>query len=70
MSLLAAVLWVLATVFGHLASRVMSPGDARWMQLGVQDAIAGASVLVSLALFAYTRRSQRDPRLILDLGLG
>src|SRR3981081_845253 len=70
MSLLAAVLWVVATVFDHLASRIISPGDASWMQLGMQDAIAGASVLVSLGLFAYTRRSQRDPRFILDLGLG
>ncbi len=70
MSLLAAVLWVLATVFGHLAYRAMSEGDANWMQLSMPDAVAVVAVVVSLALFAYTRRSQRDPRFILDLGLG
>ena len=70
MSLLAAVLWVLATVFGHLAYRALMPGDARWMHMGAQEAIAGATVLISLALFAYTRRSRKDPRFILDLGLG
>ena len=68
-SLLAAVLWLVATVFGHLAYRAMTPG-ANWMQLGFPDAVATAAVIVSLALFAYTRRSQRDPRFILDLGLG
>jgi serine/threonine-protein kinase len=70
MSLLAAVLWVLATVLGHLAYRMMSPGDSRWMHLGAQEVIAGVTVLISLTLFAYTRRSRRDPRFILDLGLG
>jgi serine/threonine-protein kinase len=33
------------------------------------DAIAGASVLASLALFFYTRKHDRDPRFMLDLGL-
>src|SRR5438045_8516607 len=33
------------------------------------DAIAPASVLASLLLFAYTRTANRDPRRILDLGL-
>jgi serine/threonine-protein kinase len=68
-SLLAAVLWVLATVFDHLAYRAFAPG-ANWMQLSWPDAVAAAAVIVSLALFAFTRRSQRDPRFILDLGLG
>ena len=69
MSLLAAALWVLTTVLDHLAIRATSPGDPRWMQPSTSDAIAGASALVSLALFSYTRRDNRDPRFILDLGL-
>ena len=40
------------------------------MQLSWPDAVAAAVVIVSLALFAYARRSRRDPRFILDLGLG
>ncbi|PYS20102.1 MAG: serine/threonine protein kinase [Acidobacteria bacterium] len=70
MSLLAAALWVLTTVLDHLAIRATSPGDPRWMQPLTSDAIAGASTLVSLALFSYTRKDNRDPRFILDLGLG
>jgi len=69
MSLLAAAIWVLTTVLDHVAIRATSPGDPRWMQPMMSDAIAGASTLVSLALFSYTRRDNRDPRFILDLGL-
>jgi serine/threonine-protein kinase len=41
-----------------------------WMQLAFPDYVSVAAVVVSVALFAYTRRSKRDPRFILDLGLG
>jgi serine/threonine-protein kinase len=58
-----------ATVFGHLAYRAITPG-ADWMRLAFPDAVAAAAVVLSLVLFAYTRRSKRDPRFILDLGLG
>jgi serine/threonine protein kinase len=69
MSLLAAVLWVVGSLLDHIALRVMSHGDPRWRSLGATDAIAALSALGSLALFAYTRKSDRDPRFILDLGL-
>src|SRR3712207_2845179 len=61
MSLTAAALWALGPLLGHLAFRT---------PFGMQvDGIATASIAVSLALFAYTRRSRRDPAFILDLGL-
>src|SRR2546422_3834469 len=69
MSLLAAVLWVLATVLDHLAIRAMSHGDPRWNDFQTTDAIGGGCVLVSLALFFYTRRDDQHPGFILDLGL-
>jgi serine/threonine-protein kinase len=69
MSLVAAVLWIVGTLFGHLATRAMMPGDPRWRSIDPTDVIAGVSVVLSLALFAYTRRSRRDPQTILDLGL-
>jgi tRNA A-37 threonylcarbamoyl transferase component Bud32 len=47
----------------------MAPG-ADWLELGFPDVVAIVAVVVSLLLFAYTRRSKRDPRFILDLGLG
>jgi hypothetical protein len=47
----------------------MSHGDPQWLHPGGPDAIAALSVLASLLLFFYTRRGERDPRSVLDLGL-
>ena len=69
MSLLYAVLWFVGVTLGHLSAHLLDPGSNRWLQLDAGDAIALASVIVSLGLFAYTRRGQRDPRFVLDLGL-
>lgn len=69
MSLLAAALWILATVLGHLALRAISGDSASWLRLDLADAIAVLSAIASLGLFAYTRTSGKDPRFILDLGL-
>jgi serine/threonine protein kinase len=68
MSLLFATLWVVGVTGGHLAARAL--GSSRWKQLDIGDGIAFVSVLLSVALFAYTRRrADRDPRFVLDLGL-
>ena len=69
MSLLYAVLWVVGVTLGHLAAHAIAPKSDRWLQLDLGDAIALAAVIVSLALFAYTRKAARDPRFVLDLGL-
>jgi len=69
MSLLAAALWLVASVLDHLALRVITHGDPRWLRLDADDAIAAVSVLLSLGLFYYTRKAERDPRFVLDLGL-
>ena len=69
MSLVGCGLWTAGTVLGHLAARSMSPGDQQWLRLGGPDAVAALSVLASLLLFAYTRRGERDPMSVLDLGL-
>jgi len=70
MSLVAGGLWTLGSALGHLAARSMSHGDPQRLRLGVPDAIAAVSVVASLLLFSYTRKAERDPRAILDLGLG
>ena len=70
MALLGAALWVLGTALYHVALRAMTHGDPRWLHLQAMEAIAGVSVAVSLALFLHTRKSDRDPRFMLDLGLG
>jgi serine/threonine protein kinase len=68
MSLLLGALWVVGVAGGHLAARAL--GRPQWMELDIGDGIAFVSVLLSVALFAYTRRSaDRDPRFVLDLGL-
>src|SRR5438132_1526511 len=69
MSLLAAALWVVAVAFGHIAAHAIYPDSSRSITFHITDGIAPASVIVSLALFAYTRRSKRSPKHILDLGL-
>ncbi len=69
MSLVAAGLWVAGTILGRLAMRSMHAADSTGFNLTMGDAIAAASVLASLLLFAYTRMAHRDPRQILDLGL-
>jgi serine/threonine-protein kinase len=70
MSLLGAVLWLLGTTFGHLAARASGSYPTPWYTLERADGIAAICIALSLALFAYTRRSAREPDFILDLGLG
>jgi eukaryotic-like serine/threonine-protein kinase len=70
MSLLFAALWVVGVALGHLAAHALYPDSSRWLTLDIGDGIAFVSVLLSLALFAYTRRrADIDPRFVLDLGL-
>jgi serine/threonine-protein kinase len=70
MSLVSAVLWGLGTLLGHLVAGLMNPDDQRWTTLQPTDAIAGASMLLSLAVYWYTRRTHGDPQRVLDFGLG
>jgi len=68
-ALLGAVLWTVGVGSDHLVNAWVL-GNPAGLQLGASDAIGGASVVLSVALFFYARRSDRDPRFILDLGLG
>ncbi len=69
MSLLAAVLWLVATVLDHLALRAITNGDPSWNDFKTTDAIAVVCALASLGLFFYTRRNDQHPMFLLDLGL-
>jgi tRNA A-37 threonylcarbamoyl transferase component Bud32 len=64
MSLVGAALWTLGPVLYHLATPDLSSG------LRFTDAIAAVCALISLTLFAYTRREAKNPQFVLDLGLG
>jgi serine/threonine protein kinase len=69
MSVLFAGLWVVGVAAGHLAAHAIYPDSRRWLQFDIGDGIALGSVVLSLALFVYTRTRNRDPRFVLDLGL-
>src|SRR6476469_3446959 len=69
LSLLGAVLWTVGTIAGHIANSVLIRANARWGTYESTDTIAVVMVTVSLALFAFTRRSKRDPSVILEIGL-
>ncbi|MBC7790511.1 MAG: serine/threonine protein kinase [Anaerolineae bacterium] len=69
MALVGAALWVSGTVLGHIVDRAIISGNSDWLTLTATDAIAAAGGIVSLALFAYTRRTRREPAFVLDLGL-
>jgi eukaryotic-like serine/threonine-protein kinase len=70
LSVLGAALWIVGTLTGHIAASAQAKSRAEWLNFESTDAIAVGMVIVSLALFAYTRRSRRRPAMILDIGLG
>ena len=69
MSLLFAAIWVVGSVLGHVADHELHPENPGWRQFALTDGVALGSVILSLALFGYTRTGERNPRFVLDLGL-
>ena len=69
-SLLGAALWVLGTGLDHLAGWLMNGRDPGYFVPRPVDAFGAVCVFISLVLYFYTRKPDRDPRFILDLGLG
>jgi len=67
-SLIGAGLWVVAPLMGHFFGE-MSRTHPKSLHLWHADAVALGSVIVSLALFFYSRLPDRNPRVVLDLGL-
>jgi serine/threonine-protein kinase len=64
-AILGVVLWIIGTGSYRLALRAMGKDVGPVMS----DWVAASMIVASLLLFWYTRRSKRDPRFILDLGL-
>jgi serine/threonine-protein kinase len=65
-SLLGTVLWALGLGVSHLVERT----DYHAHGAVQGDLIGVLSMLVSFGLFLYTRKSDRDPELAINLGLG
>ena len=68
-ALLGGVLWALNTIIGTLAASAMDLRSDYLALLRGFDAISLTSIIVSLGLYLYTRKADRDPRVSLDLGL-
>ncbi|MBA3496102.1 MAG: protein kinase [Gemmatimonadales bacterium] len=69
MALIGAALWVLGPALARLALYTTNPADPRITRLGDIDFICALGVFISLALFFYLRKGERDPALVMDLGL-
>ena len=69
LSLLGAALWTISVVTDHLVVDAVTDGSVPWYQLDMPDAITAVGVIVSLGLYAFTRRTTRDPAGVLDIGL-
>src|ERR1044071_7824052 len=68
--LLGAMLWTLGPGIGHFVGYSREHDHSVWYRMPIPDWIALSMIVVSIALYFYARRSRRDPRFILDLGLG
>jgi len=68
-SLLAAVLWTVASVLWHLRVGSSGTGGLQFSEFKSSDVIAVVAIVVSLAMFVYARQTKRDPRFILNLGM-
>jgi tRNA A-37 threonylcarbamoyl transferase component Bud32 len=69
LALLVAALWIVASAIGHIAYSEIRPKDEVWRWFGAPDWIALVSAAFSIGLFAYTRKTKRPPKFILNLGL-
>ena len=67
-ALLAAVIWILATVLYHLID-LKNAGITNWTSFQSSDILVGVGAAMSLSMYFYVRRASRDPRFVLDLGL-
>ena len=67
-ALLGGSLWILATVLFHLTWSSLHPTEA-WPGFRGTDAVAASAGIVSLLLWLYSRNVERDPDVVLNLGL-
>ena len=70
MALVGAALLVLGPALRHLALHAAQPDDPRWTGFRPMEAITSVGAAVSLLLWWFLRRRERDPRWVVHLGLG
>jgi serine/threonine-protein kinase len=69
MTLVAGVLWIVGPALRHLALQAMNPADPRWSAFLPFDWVAATCCGISFALYWFLRSGDRDPGLVMDLGL-
>jgi len=69
LALVGAALWILGPAFGHLALALTEPDNPRWSQFGATETIATAGFVISLLVFGFSRSRERNPKLVMDIGL-
>jgi len=69
MSLLGAALWVVGTITFHLAMPRLTPAVWSAMDPRATDLLSLFSIGLSLAFYFYAKKTSRDPRFVLDMGL-
>jgi hypothetical protein len=69
LSLVASLLWLLGTLFYHLALLTLPETGVRWFEFTFSDGVCVVAMVGSLGLYRYTRGENRDPRFVLDVGL-
>jgi hypothetical protein len=68
-ALLFIVLWVVGTVLYRLELHVHDPASDRWISWQGDDNFSILGILIAVAFYAFSRKPDRDPRLVLDMGL-
>jgi serine/threonine-protein kinase len=68
-ALLFIVLWIVGTVLYRLDLHLQDPAGDRWISWQGDDNFTIAGVLVAVAFWLFSRKPDRDPKLVIDLGL-
>src|SRR5262245_43359113 len=68
-ALLLAGLWTSGVAIKHLLLALQTSDAPPFPRFDVLDWIAALTIVASLGLFYYIRKTQRNPRFVLDLGL-
>ncbi|HKT58636.1 MAG TPA: serine/threonine-protein kinase [Gemmatimonadales bacterium] len=69
MALVVGVLWVVGPALRHVALHAMTPADPRWSAFLPFDWVAAICCAVSFGLYWFLRSRERDPGMVMDLGL-
>jgi serine/threonine-protein kinase len=68
-ALIAAALWALGTVLGHLTLHLSHPENLQWAEFLTVDAVAAGSIAISLALYFFLHGRERSPAFVTNRGL-